>query len=656
MPAPLPQNARSLTRNGMALVTEADGSISGRGATGIFWRDRRIVSGLTLTVDGTAPVLLSGARVGPSTDHLTYGLWGDEPDPLAVLVRQRSLDGGYGERLELTCFRQPARFTVGIAVTPGRALVYHLDDEPPPSTGERIDPALAAATELSSTTMVVTGRSATAEVSMLPGQHVVLDWRLGRPDRRPPPPPGPALETNDARLATAFERAGWDLEALTVTEPGTGLPFVAAGAPHFLAVFGRDALTVALLTMALGTGRALDILDVLAAHQGTGHDPVTLEEPGRIVHELRVGEMGVFGLDAGTPYYGSVDATPLFVVVLAECLRWGAPAERLRALLPAARAAVGWCRAHVDPLGFVWSIPHQGGLDNQGWKDSGDSIVRPDGSVVRGPTSLVEVQGHVHEALLGLAELETAVGRPEAAEGLRREAAAFRQRFQSHYVVDPPVHLALALDEAGRPIPVRASNVGHLLAGELVDAELAGRLADRLLSPEEFSGWGVRTLASSERAYNPLGYHVGSVWPHDTALLLRGLSQRGLRRHGAVLAEALLDLSAHLDHQLPELLGGFDRDRFATPVPYPASARPQAWAAAVPVAVVTALLGLHPAAQRNELQVRPILPPGITVRLGNLRLGDRRLTIEATGDRATVTGDVDGLDIIPGDGTEIRDR
>ena len=242
------------------------------------------------------------------------------------------------------------------------------------------------------------------------------------------------------------------------------MPFVAAGAPHFLAVFGRDALLVSLLTMLSSETAPLDTLEVLAAHQGSRHDPVTLEEPGRILHELRIGEMGVFGIEAGAPYYGSVDATPLFVVVLAECLRWGHDPDRVAALLPAARAAVEWCRRHVDRRGFVHSVPHDRGIRNQGWKDSDVAIVRPDGSAVDGTTSLVEVQGYVHEALLGLAELEELLGDPSVAPRLRSEAAAHRDRFERHFVVGGRSVVVLALDESGEQLDVRASNVGHLLA------------------------------------------------------------------------------------------------------------------------------------------------------------------------------------------------
>ncbi|MDH4280579.1 MAG: amylo-alpha-1,6-glucosidase, partial [Acidimicrobiia bacterium] len=453
------------------------------------------------------------------------------------------------------------------------------------------------------------------------------------------------VTSDDNDLNRSLQGAFWDLEALTVSDPTTGRPFIAAGAPHFLAVFGRDALVVSLLSLLRGTEPALSVLDVLAAHQGTVDDPRTVESPGRILHELRIGEMGVFGLEPGEPYFGSVDATPLFVVLLAECLRWGAEADRLGPLIPAARACLDWCRQHVDELGFVRSIPHPTGIGNQGWKDSGDSMVTADGATLEEQTSLAEVQGYVHEALIGMAELEEHLGDASQASSLLDEAEQLRLRFLQHFAVDEPVHVAPWLDATGSPVSVRASNVGHLLAGTLLDDDLAGRLCDRLLDPAEFSGWGIRTLAATEHAYNPLGYHLGTVWPHDTALAMRGMARRGRGTDAQRLSRALLELSRAEGDQLPELLGGFDRHDIPTPVPYPASARPQAWAAAVPIQVTAVRLGIEPSMHRGRLRFRPLLGDDEWIDVRGLVLGSRRLNIFARGTEVEVTGDVHGLQI-----------
>jgi len=642
MPVPLPNQRWSLTKDGVALVTQPDGTIAA-GSSGIYIRDRRIVAGMRLLVDGIAAVQLSGARVDASRDRLTYGYWTTAADPQAVIIRERSLTGGYTEELTVQCFRHPIEFVIEIELEAGGATIYHLDEEAPCEQDIEFVASALWTKGCSADRLTVS-----AAMAVEPGEELTFSWGLRLDVNEAPIVPAAKIRGSDRRMQLALDNARWDLEALTIVDPRTLRPFLAAGAPHFLAIFGRDALMASLLTMLADSNRALDTLDVLAAYQGTTHDPRTLEAPGRILHELRIGDMSVFGLDPGVPYYGSVDATPLFPMLLAECLRWGAPAERLRRLLPAARSAVQWCRDHVDQYGFVQSRPHDRGIDNQGWKDSGDSVVRPDGTVVREATSLVEVQGYVHEAFLGLADLEDALGEPASAVVLRREATEFAAKFLKHFKVGGGVHLAMALDAAGQTVAVRASNVGHLLATGLIDDTMAKHLSNRLFSAEEFSGWGVRTLSASEAAFNPLGYHVGSVWPHDNAMLLRGLARRGLHSETVRLSNALLDLAAADHHTLPELLSGFDRARFPEPVPYPASARPQAWAAAVPFQIVTSLLGLRPALHQNQLALQPVLEPDQTITVTDLRLGERTLRIDAQGSEATVTGDTNGLEITIG--------
>ncbi|WP_420638157.1 glycogen debranching N-terminal domain-containing protein [Candidatus Poriferisocius sp.] len=644
MPAPIPDDGWSLTRAGVALVTDADGTISGQQATGLYHRDRRVLSRLRFHVNGHPPVYLNGAPTGAAADRLTYGYWDGEPDPQAVIVRERSLDSGYQERVSIHCFRRPVTLRVELQLAPGGATVYHLDQEgePPPDSADLSRSVWAEGAAVSGQTI---SRTLTAQ----PGLPATFSWGVQLDTTSPEHRPATTVRADVGSLQQAVHTSGWILESLTVCEPRTGLPFLAAGAPHFLALFGRDALCSSVMAMLADPLRALETLEVLAAYQGKAHDPRTLESPGRVLHELRIGDMGVFGLDPGTAYYGSIDATPLFVVAMAECLRWGAPRSRLERLLPAARAALDWCRSHTDVRGFMHSVPHDGGITNQNWKDSGDSIVRPDGTVVQEVTSPVEVQGYFHQALCGLAELEAALGSPDRSTTLLEEADRFKALFHQHFVVDEPVIVALALDAAGEPIPVRASNVGHLLDTGLVDDDIAARLVRRLFSEEEFSGWGVRTLAASEAAYNPLGYHVGSVWPHDNAVLLRGLAGRRFDDATRRLAKALIELSAAERYQLPELLGGFARDQFPEPIPYPASARPQAWAAAVPFQIVSALLGVQPQMHHNRLELRPVLDADQRIIVSGLRLGDRTLDIEAQGSDAEVRGDFAGLTITIGD-------
>ncbi len=641
MPEPLPDHGLILTRGAAAVITSADGSISGEGATGVYVRDRRVVAGLSVTVNGAPLVLLGETRTGPSSDRLTFGYWQDAPDPRCLVVRDRRLGERYVETLAFRSFAGVLDLKVEVSLVSADATVYSLRER----SDVRDDAALLA--RLFVDDEPTDELAFTRSVVVSPDAPVSFDWGLTLDVRVPPAANGATIATSDSQFQRTLDYAAWDLEALSVLDEKTGAPFVAAGSPHFLALFGRDGQCAASLAKLANPRLALDTLKVLAAYQGERFADATVEEPGRIVHELRIGDMGVFGLAAGVPYYGSIDATPLFVVGLAEELAWRGATSDVTALLPHARRAMDWCRTHVDRFGFVVSTPHDAGISNQSWKDSYDAFVRSDGTVVEGATSPVEVQGYVHQALVGLAELEEAVGDAEAAGALRDEARDFAARFREHFVVDDErVLVALALDEHGAPLVVRASNVGHLLATELIDDELAARIADRLMDDDEFSGWGIRTLAASEPAYNPLGYHIGSVWPHDTALALRGLVHRRFDAHARRLAAALVELAAAEHHQLPELLGGQARSEFGEPIRYPASGRPQAWAAAVPFAIVQSLLGLRPAMHRNTLMVRPLLEGGQSLAVRDLRLGDRLVTIEALGRSATVTGDTDGLDVI----------
>ncbi len=640
MPKPLPDNAISLTRGGLAVVTRSDGTIDGAMADGFYLRDRRVISMLKIEINGSAPRLLASARLGPARHRLVYGVWAEDPDPKAIIERTIELTGSYREDWALQVFRTGIEVDIEVGLDGDSRTVYGLD-RPRSASDDVID----LGGSITASGLGWTGTALKGRVVLRPGVTERLSWLLQLTGDPPEFRPTPEITSDDRRLDRAVAGGLWDLDALTVVEPKTGRGFVAAGAPHFLAVFGRDALIVSLLSMLRGTEPALSVLEVLAAHQGAVEDQRTVESPGRILHELRIGGMGVFGLDPGHPYFASVDATPLFVVLLAECLAWGADIDRIRPLLPTARACLDWCRRHVDSHGFVPSIPHTDGIENQGWKDSGDSIVTADGRTLHEQTTLAEVQGYVHNALTGMAELEEHVGDSAHAPLLREEADRFRRRFLQHFEVGAPVHLAPWLDADGSPIAVRASNVGHLLAGGLLDNTLVEQLCDRLLEPAEFSGWGIRTLAATEPAYNPMGYHIGSVWPHDTALAMRGMARRGRRAEAQQVATALLELSEAEDDQLPELLGGFARRDIPTPVPYPSSARPQAWAAAVPLQVAAVRLGIEPELHRNRLRFRPLLDRNEWIEVRGLNLGSRRLDVLARGSEITVTGDLEGLQI-----------
>jgi glycogen debranching enzyme len=397
---------------------------------------------------------------------------------------------------------------------------------------------------------------------------------------------------------------------------------LAAGIPWYVALFGRDTIISAMQARAFQPWRALHTLAALAARQGRAHDFGSEEEPGKILHEVRFSQRAWLGegtTGGARPYYGTVDATPLFVILAGVARRWGAPREALQALLPSLTAAMDWIRGPGDPDGDGFVEYHAGEgrrLANQGWKDSHDAIQSSDGRFAEGPIALAEVQGYAYRARRELAAILEWCGEPGAAGALHEEADGLRDAIREHFWIPggegEDGWFALALDGAKRPVDAVASNMGHLLwCGVPSNAE-AEQVARRLASPEMASGWGLRTLSAAMRGYNPLSYHLGSVWPHDTMFAIAGLRQYGHDAEAMALAGALLDAIAVFDDRLPELYGGHPRDDpGGFPVPYPTACRPQAWAAGVPLALVPLLLGLEPSVPEGLVALNPALPPGM---------------------------------------------
>jgi hypothetical protein len=455
----------------------------------------------------------------------------------------------------------------------------------------------------------------------------------------------PRVECADPRLPALLDRSLDDLAGLRLTVPGAPEQvFLGAGVPWYLTLFGRDSLWAARMLLPLGTALAAGTLRALAARQGGGTDPATAEEPGKIPHELRRGARtwrdgsstvdsahGTVPLRLPPLYYGTVDATPLWVILLRDAWRWGLAAAEVAALLPAAEAALGWLAATAarDPDGFLTYHDTTGhGLVNQGWKDSPDALRFADGSVAVPPAALCEVQGYAHEAAVAGAELLAAFGRPGAARWREWAAAladAFRARF---WVADG--YPAAALDAHRRPVDTATSNIGHLLGTGILNPAESERVARRVTAPDLDSGYGVRTLSASAVAYDPVSYHRGSVWPHDTAIVLLGLCRSGHADLAGPLVEGLLAAGAGFDHRLPELYAGEPRQA-GGPLPYPAACRPQAWSAAAPVAVLTALLGLDADVPDNRLSVRPL--PGTALTVTGLSAGGHpvAITTDASG-------------------------
>jgi len=404
-------------------------------------------------------------------------------------------------------------------------------------------------------------------------------------------------------LRRAFDRSIADLAALRMRTGEYRRPLFAAGMPWFMTVFGRDTAITSLQTLLLGPEIAMGALDALTELQAREEDPTIDAEPGKIVHEVREGRCAEFWFPR---YYGSVDSTPLYLVLLAETWRWTDDATLVRRLREPAMRALEWVDRYGDRDGdgFVeYSRQVDSGLANQSWKDSGDSQRFQDGSFAEAPIAAVEVQGYVYDAKRGLAEVAREVWREqELADRLEREAEELRARFdEAFWVAERGGFYALALDGKKRQVDSRSSNMGHLLWSGIVPPERVPKVVDQLLSEELWSGWGIRTMASDAEAFNPISYHNGTVWPHDTALAAWGLARHGYTAEARRVGRALIEAAGHFDWSLPEVFAGYARDETPFPIAYPTAARPQAWAAGTPILLVRVLLGIEPDRERQRL-------------------------------------------------------
>jgi glycogen debranching enzyme len=389
---------------------------------------------------------------------------------------------------------------------------------------------------------------------------------------------------------------------------------------------------------------------VLARHQGIDVDRTTGEEPGKILHEMRFGERADPTLGGAQVYYGSVDATPLFVMLVGQLLRFGTPREALLNLMPAVEDAIAWCRrfGDRDGDGFVeYETRPEAFLWNQGWKDSFDGVTFADGTLADGPIALCEVQGYVYAAYLAAAELRERLGRGDPAE-LRALAAALRRQFHDAFWMPAEGTYAIALDGEKRQVDSVSSNPGHLLWSGILDPDQASSVACRLLRPDCFTGFGIRTLSSEMLAFNPLSYHNGTVWPHDNGLAIAGMLRYGLVREAQLVTEGLLGSAPFFTYRLPELFGGFSAAEYAFPVPYLTACSPQAWAAGTPLLLLRAFLGLEPNVPEGVVYVNPQLPGDLSLEIRGVPIGGGRLSVRAVGADAFVTEVPPGVEVILG--------
>jgi glycogen debranching enzyme len=627
-------------------VCDEAGDVDGKAsASGFFVADTRFLSRCVLTMEGASPTLLSSYQPAPHVARFVFrnpNAGGLRPDELSI-ERERFVGDLMHERLHVENHsRRRIESELALELEADFADIFTVKDLDPGfgnPASVTLPPPRTAEWRENGTTAVFTDETFPAQTIVHFSQPCTIDggtvrfpfalehgetWTLDvsvqalldgdvpltaeqfaphrlEERRRAEESLGawhastPRLSSSWAALDRTWERSVADLAALRMRVGGYDVGLLpAAGTPWFMTVFGRDTLITCLQAMLFGPDLSRGALRVLAALQSTEDDLDRDAEPGKIIHEMRRGKAA---LSWAGRYYGTVDATPLFLILLSEHWRWTGDGSLPHELEAAARRALGWIDGpgDGDRDGFVeYCRRAPRGIRNQSWKDSEVSIAFRDGSLADAPIAAVEVQGYVYDAKLRLAELAREVwSDPALAERLERDAAELKRRFNEAFWVEDGWY-ALGLDRDKRQIDAVASNMGHLLWSGIVPEERVDAVAALLLSDRLWSGWGVRTMAADEQAYNPLVYHNGTVWPHDNSLIAWGLGSAGRARDVDLLVRRTIEAAVHFDHRLPEVFAGFSRRRTGVPVAYPTASRPQAWAAATPVLLLRVLLGLEP--------------------------------------------------------------
>jgi len=437
--------------------------------------------------------------------------------------------------------------------------------------------------------------------------------------------------SNSKSLNRLMNRSLCDLHLLKTKIRGE--EFFAAGVPWFVTLFGRDSIITGLQMLAFDPDIAENTLRLLASYQGKRVDAWRDEEPGKIMHELRVGELANLNEIPQTPYYGTVDATLLFLILIAKHADWTGRLELFNDLRGNVEAALNWIDKYGDQNGdgyIEYQSSAEKGLINQGWKDSGDGIVDADGNLAKPPISLVEVQGYCYLAKLSIANLFERVGDTDLADRLRSEADKLKNRFNKDFWIDDKNFFALALESENKPAAVISSNPGQALWTGIVDKDKAKQVVDRLMSDEMFNGWGIRTLSPNERRYNPIGYHLGTVWPHDNSIIAAGFRNYGFDKEACRIFKGIIEAATYFAHdRLPEVFAGFARADYGEPVRYPVACHPQAWAAGSVPFMIGTLLGLQPDAFDHRLKiVTPLLPERVdSIELRRLRVGNAHVDL-----------------------------
>jgi glycogen debranching enzyme len=659
---------------------------------GLYASDTRFLSRFTLTLNGASPLLLTSGKVEyfSAAFYLRNPIAGGlEQDQLAI-TRERFVGDGMQERIVVQNLAGHP-IAVDVALDTGNdfadifAVKQHDFALGDPAKAEPLPPLAPAEADAGSGQLVLSDPSSAATTQLVfsnlgdvdaaavrwhveLGPHerweIRVDVVVSLAGERIAPEVAarrfgdelarvrdslaawqlrvPHLRASWEDLGQAFSRSVADLASLRMRGAQHGMAKLpAAGMPWFMTVFGRDTLITCLQTLLFGSDLARGALEALAELQAAEDDPAIDAEPGKIVHELRRGKAAVNWFSA---YYGTIDATPLYLILLSETWRWTDDSALVRQLREPALRALEWIDRYGDRDGdgFVeYERRTPTGLENQSWKDSWDSQRFSDGTLAGTPIAPVEVQGYVYDAKLRTAELAREVWRDrELAERLEREAAELRERFdQAFWIAERGGYYALALDGDKRPVDALCSNIGHLLWSGIVPPHRVDAIADALMGDELWSGWGVRTMSSGDVGFNPISYHNGSVWPHDNSLIAAGLAREGRRADALNIVQRLIGVSRQFGYELPEVFAGFRRDETSFPIAYPTAARPQAWAAGTPVLLLQVLLGLEPDRSRQSLasRVQGELPSWAgSLRLAGVQAFDRHWTVTVDGGRVKV--------------------
>ncbi len=625
--------------------------------TGLFSFDSRFLSTWILTVDGQRlnPLSVDDLQYFETRFFLVPGTGTVYVDAKLSVIRQRAVGDGFHEALTiLNHDDEPADLTVRIDVGSDFADLFEVKDalKKKGTYSTRIekgrlllayerDTFMRGTSISASTPAKLDEKGLTFAVHIEPHDEWTTDLEVattssasgrfarpkyGRGERRARPNMGtslerwledaPRLECDWAPLKQTYQRSLVDLAALRFSPPitGRGRSLPAAGLPWFMTMFGRDSIFTSLQALPFTPELGATTIRALGDLQSWRTDDFRDADPGRILHELRYGELTAFEERPHSPYFGAADATPLYVVLLDEYERWTGDRRLVRDYEREARAALNWIDEYADLMGngYIWyqRRNEETGLENQCWKDSWDSISYRDGRLPGFPRATCELQGYAYDAKMRGARLAREIWKdPEFADELERQAADLKRRFNRDFWVEDDEYFALALDTEGKQVDALTSNNGHLLWSGIVDKSKAKAVVRHLMGPRLFSGWGVRTLAEGEGRYNPIGYHVGTVWPFDTSFIAWGLRRYGFKKEAAQLAGGILDAADLFEGRLPEAFGGYERRVTKYPVQYPTACSPQAWSTGAPLLLLRTMLGLEP--YEDHLMVDPVLPESI---------------------------------------------